>query len=189
MHGNCQSGELACMLPLICLTQEQMNQLSRYAGSVKVNYQISIKEHEKYPDCRGTRHTCVYSQRTVNIVHRQIEFRKPHNANIDVEQRKEISEEKNEKQIWPRGPQLYGINPCILCNIPSLSMPNAWNKQKHPQNKKALLVVQIIRPRWFMSARLKSVGDRIGGRRIKRSDQRLLMSRTRTLESSKVEGY
>lgn len=98
MHGNCQSGELACMLPLICLTQEQMNQLSRYAGSVKVNYQISIKEHEKYPDCRGTRHTCVYSQRTVNIVHRQIEFRKPHNANIDVEQRKEISEKKKKKK-------------------------------------------------------------------------------------------
>lgn len=75
-----------------------MNQLSRYAGSVKVNYQISIKEHEKYPDCRGTRHTCVYSQRTVNIVHRQIEFRKPHNANIDVEQRKEISEKKKKKR-------------------------------------------------------------------------------------------
>jgi hypothetical protein len=34
---------------------------------------------------KGTRHTCVYSQRAVNIVHMQIEFRKPHNANIDGE--------------------------------------------------------------------------------------------------------
>lgn len=171
-----------------------MNQRSRYA----IRSRLTTKFRQRYMRniliSKGTRHTCVYSQRAVNIVHMQIEFRKPHNANIDVENKgKKImkrEEKKKKKKKRPRGRQFYGINPCIPCNILPVYAERLKQRKSSNKNKKALLVVQIIHQRWFMSARLKSVGDRIGGRRIEISDQRWLMSkRTRTLESSKVEGY
>jgi hypothetical protein len=46
-------GQIGLHAPVDILTQEQMNQRSRYADSIKVNYQISTKVHAKYPDFKA----------------------------------------------------------------------------------------------------------------------------------------